>query len=120
MKTKNYIIISILSSLAYYFGYQKDVLIFQILAWLVLVTVFAVNIFGFIALSMLDSKSNLQKVKVSLPTKIQAVVSALFIALNSWIFYGNQVFYFYVFNTIMSVIFLYKTYQKLKENNYFK
>lgn len=114
MKTTNYIIIATLSSLAYYFGYQKDVLIFQILTWLLLLSSFAVYIFGFIGLAFLNSKSDLQTVKLSFPTKIQNVISTLFLALNSWIFYGNQVFYFYMFTVVISYIFLYKTYQKIK------
>lgn len=119
MKTTNYIIIAILSSLAYYFGYQKDVLIFQILAWLVLVSVFALTIFGFIGMSIIDFKENGQSVKDNFPPKFQMFLSVPFLLINSWIFYGNQVFYFYIFSCIVSYIFLYKAYQKLKEHNYF-
>lgn len=119
MKTQNYLLIATLSSLAYYFGYKQDVLIFQILTWVVAISTMAFDIFALIGMSIINFEDDGQKIKDKFPSKFQMFVSVVFLVLNSWLFYGNQVFYFYIFTCIVSWVSLHAIYQKLKEHNYF-
>lgn len=119
MKTQNHITITILASLAYYFGYKQDVLIFQILSWGIMILAFILHILGFSSMSLIDFSKDGQGIKDKYPTKFQMILGVPFLILNSWIFYGHQLFYFYIYLMITGYVLMFKTYQKLKEHNFF-
>lgn len=108
-----YIISGLIGALVIYLGYREDITFFQVLSWIMVCISVLIIILGQIELQILK-KPQLQELKNNLPKWWSYILGYLIMGFNFWSLYSSNLFWVYVFTSLVATYFTLSVHEKVK------